>query len=100
MTLVFELDALDAAICALVARVIDHEVGLAEILELLGRRPDQQVVHEERVISPRADDPDLDAVGWVPAREAVDDVDHRPRAEVVDGLAPARRESSRRSPGY
>ena len=55
MTLVLERDARDAPVGPLVARVIDHEVGLAEILELLVRRPDQEVVHEERVIGPRAE---------------------------------------------
>ena len=35
MTLVFERDALDAAVGPLVARVKDHEVGLAKFFELL-----------------------------------------------------------------
>ena len=81
-------DSLDAAVSALIAGVIDHEVGLAKILEFLFRGPDKQVVHEQRVISPRASKPHFDAVRGVPSREAVDHVNHRTRPEVIDGVAP------------
>jgi hypothetical protein len=71
-------------------------------------RPDQHVVHEQRVVGPRADDADLDAVLGIPAGEAVDHVEPVARVEEVSvsrvrpssGPTPAlRRRASRRAAG-
>ena len=53
------------------ARVDDDELRLTEAREFLFRRADEHGVHEERVIRPRADDADLDAILRVPAVEAI-----------------------------
>ncbi len=82
-------DAGHPRIRRLVAGVEDQEVRIAELLELLGRRPDEQVVHEQGVVSPCADHADLDPVRRVPAREAVDDEGCRPGAEELQGVASA-----------
>lgn len=50
------------------ARVVDGEIGRAKLLELLGRRADEHVVHEEGVVGARRNDADLDAVLGVPLR--------------------------------
>ena len=65
-------------------RVEDDEIRLAEARELLLRRADEHRVHEERVIGPRADDADLDAILRVPAREAVEAVEPLARVEVIE----------------
>ena len=57
---------------------------LAEARELLLRRADEHGVHEERVIRPRADDADLDAIARIPAREAVEAIEPLARVEVVE----------------
>ena len=66
------------------ARVVDREVGLAEVRQLVRRRPDEHVVHEQRVVGPRADHADLDAIVRVPAGEAVEAVEPLARVQVVD----------------
>ena len=66
------------------AGIVDDVVGL-EVLELLARRPDEHVPHEERVVGARADDAHPDPVLLIPSRVAVDDVDAIPGVEVVDG---------------
>ena len=53
--------------------------------ELLLRRADEHGVHEQRVIRPRADDADFDAVFRIPAGEAVETVEPLARVEVVEG---------------
>ena len=55
------------------------------MLQLISRRPNQHVAHEESVVGTGADDPHPDPVAHIPAREAVDDVDAIPGVEVVDG---------------
>ena len=57
---------------------------LAEAREFLLRRADQHGVHEERVIRPRADDADLDAILRVPAGEAVEAVEPLAGVEVIE----------------
>lgn len=63
--------------------VVDHVVGV-EVLELLGRRADEHVAHEEGMVGTGADDPDADPVSLIPAGKAVDDVDAVARVEIVD----------------
>jgi hypothetical protein len=41
-------------------------------------------VHEKRVIWPRTDDADLDAILWVPTREAVETVESLACVEVIE----------------
>ena len=41
-------------------------------------------MHEQRVVGPRADDADLDAILRVPAGEAVEAIEPVARVEVVD----------------
>lgn len=65
--------------------VVDDKVWLAKVLELLARRADQHVVHEEGVVGTSANDSDLDAVLWLPAGKAVKDVNVLAGVEVVDG---------------
>ena len=61
------------------------------------RRADQHVVHEQRVIRPRADRRGPSArLCRIPAGEAVDDVQLLPRVEVVDGPLAIDLETSRR----
>ena len=48
------------------------------------RRADQHGVHEERVIRPRADDADLDAILRVPAGEAVEAIEPLARVQIVE----------------
>lgn len=80
--------ALGEAVGGELASVVDDEVGLAEVLELFLRRADEHVVlqrvtsapnpttrrgygtyHEQGVIGPSTDDPDLDAVLRIPLRD-------------------------------
>ena len=85
--LVFEVMPAVQRLAGNCAGVVDDEVGLAEARELLLRRPDQHVVHEQRVVRPRADHADLEAVLRVPAGEAVDAVQALAGVEVVDARA-------------
>src|SRR5690606_14044739 len=56
-----------------------------EVLELLARRPDEHVAHEQGVVGARTDHAHADPVLLIPSRIAVDDIDAIPRVEVVDG---------------
>ena len=47
------------------------------------RRTDEHGVHEERVIRPRADDANLDAMFRIPACEAVETIEPLARVEIV-----------------
>ena len=66
------------------ARVDDDELRLTEAREFLFRRADEHGVHEERVIRPRADDADLDAILRVPAGEAVEAIKAFLRVEIIE----------------
>jgi hypothetical protein len=83
----------DAGIGRLITGIDDDQVGFAERIELAGLGADQQVVHEERMVGPRADHPHFHSVGVVPAREAVNHVDGRPRVEVLKRHPPALHEA-------
>jgi hypothetical protein len=65
------------------AGVVDHGIGVAELRQLLLRGPDQHRVHEQRVVGPRADHADLQAVLRIPAGEGVDAVEDFAGVEVV-----------------
>ena len=58
--------------------------GVAEAGEFLLRRADEHGVHEERVIRPRADDADLDAMLRIPAGEAVEAIEPLARVEIIE----------------
>ena len=58
--------------------------GCAEAREFLARRADEHRVHEQRVIRPRANHADLDAILRIPAREAVEAVEPLARVEIVE----------------
>ena len=78
-------DARGQAVGGELAGVVDDEVRLAEVRQLLFRRPDEHRVHEQRVIGPRADHANLDAILRVPAGEAVEAVQALAGVEVVLG---------------
>ena len=67
------------------ARIVDDEIGLAEAGQFFARRADEHRVHEERVIGPRANDADLDAVFRIPAGEAVEAIKPLARVQIVKG---------------
>ncbi|GIX63970.1 uncharacterized protein BcabD6B2_34050 [Babesia caballi] len=77
-------NALGVAVAREGARVVEHEVRL-EGAQLLRGRLDQQVLHKERVVRARADDPHADAVLRVPSGVGVGDVDALLQVDVVDG---------------
>ena len=54
------------------------------MLELLARRADKHIAHEQSMICTRADHADVDPVALVPSCETVDHVDSAPCVEVVD----------------
>lgn len=53
--------------------------------ELLPRRADEHIPHEQSMVSSGAYDADIDAVSFVPSCKAVDDVDSIPCVQIVDG---------------
>lgn len=63
--------------------IVDGVVGV-EVLELLTRRADEHVPHEQSMVGASADDTDADSVLLVPASIAVNDVDAVAGVEVVD----------------
>ena len=63
--------------------VVDGVVGV-EVLELLARRTDEHVAHEEGMVGASADDTDADTVLLVPSGVTIDDVDAVTSVEVVD----------------
>ena len=96
--LVVELMPVGEAVGGKRAGVVDHEVGLAEARQFLLRRADEHGVHEQRVIRPRADDADLDAILRIPAGEAVEAIEPLARVEIVErALAVDLRTCARRS---
>mgnify|MGYP003693863005 CR=1 FL=1 len=80
--------------------LIDDELGLAEAREFFARRSDEHRVHEERVIGPRANDADLDAIFRIPAREAVEAIEPLARVEVVERALAVDFERCARRTGY
>jgi hypothetical protein len=66
------------------AAIVDHIVRM-EVLQLLSRRADQHVAHEQSMVRAGAHDTDADPVALVPSCEAVDDVDALAGVEVVNG---------------
>lgn len=76
--------ALGVAVGGEGAGIVDGVVGV-EVLELLTRRADEHVPHEQGMVGAGADDTDADAVLLVPAGIAVHDVDAVTGVEVVDG---------------
>lgn len=56
-----------------------------EVLQLFARGPNKHVPHEEGVVGTGADDPHADAVSFIPAGEAIDNVDAIASIQVVDG---------------
>lgn len=70
-------------VCREGASVVDDIVGV-EALQLLSRRADEHVAHEEGVVGASADDADVDAVALVPSCVAVDDIDAVAGVQVVD----------------
>lgn len=76
--------ALGVAVGGEGAGIVDGVVGV-EVLELLAGRADEHVAHEEGMVGAGADDADADAVLFIPAGVAIDDVDAVARVEVVDG---------------
>jgi hypothetical protein len=55
-----------------------------EVFQLLSRRADQHVAHEESVVRAGAHNTDADPVALVPSCETVDDVDALASVEVVN----------------
>ena len=68
------------------AGVVDHVVGLAERGQFVGRGADQHVVHEQRMVGPRADHANLQSPLRIPAGKPVDDIQPLARAEKRDRL--------------
>ena len=66
------------------SRIVDDKIRRAEAREFLACRADEHRVHEERVIWPRADDADLDAILRIPSRETVETVEPLARVEVIE----------------
>jgi hypothetical protein len=63
--------------------VVDDIVGM-EVLQLLARRADQHIAHEESMVGARADDTDVDTVSLIPAGITIDDIDAVTGVEVVN----------------
>lgn len=63
--------------------IVDGVVGV-EVFELLTRRADEHVPHEQSMVGASADDTDADSVLLVPASIAINDVDAVAGVEVVD----------------
>lgn len=63
--------------------VVDGVIGV-EVLELLTRRADEHVAHEESMVGTSADDTDADTVLLVPAGVSINNVDAVAGVEVVD----------------
>ena len=78
---------LDAGIGRNASGVEDDKIGLAERSQFVRAGPDKHVVHEQRVIGPRADHSHLEAVGRIPTGVAVQDVDVAAAIEIFDGTA-------------
>lgn len=74
------------------ARVENGKVGLPKFGQLALRRPNQHVVHEQRVVRARAHDAHLDAGRRVPPRVPVKHKDAVQHVEVVDGALPVEQE--------
>ena len=64
--------------------LIDDEIGRAEVCQLLLRRTDKHGVHEQRVIRPRTDHADLDAVLRVPAGETIEAIKPLAGVEIIE----------------
>ena len=55
-----------------------------EVLELLTRRADEHVAHEEGMVGTGADNADPDPVALVPTSITVNDINATPGVQVVD----------------
>lgn len=55
------------------------------MLQLLPRRANEHVTHEQRVVGSGADNAHIDPVTVIPACEAIDDIDPISGVEIVDG---------------
>jgi hypothetical protein len=64
--------------------IVDCVVGV-EVLELLTRRADEHVPHEQGMVGAGADDTDANTVLFVPAGVTIDDVDAVAGVEVING---------------
>lgn len=64
--------------------VVDSVVGV-EVLKLVARGTDKHVLHEKGMVGACANDAHLDAVVFIPASVAINDVDAVSGVEVVDG---------------
>lgn len=64
--------------------IIDHVIRMKS-LELFPRWTDEHIPHEQSMIRSGAYDADIDAVSFVPACEAIDDVDSVSGVQVVNG---------------
>ena len=56
-----------------------------EVLQLVSRRADQHIAHEERMVGASTHNTDAYPVALVPAGESIDDIDAVPGVEVVNG---------------
>ncbi len=63
--------------------IIDHVIGMKR-LELFPRWTDEHIPHEQSMVRSGAYDADIDAVPFVPACEAIDDVDSVSGVQVVN----------------
>ena len=55
----------------MLAGVVDHVIGFAEVGKLFSRWADEHVVHEQRVVSSRTNDSDLQLRSGIPASKCV-----------------------------
>ena len=62
----------------------DDEVRFAKVVKFFSGRTDEHIVHEQRVISARADDTNLNAVFRVPTSKGIDNVEVITSIQVID----------------
>ena len=67
------------------AGVVNHPVRRSKVAQLFAARADQQVVHEQRMIRPRADHPHLGTIRLIPAGKPIHDIQPLARVEIVLG---------------
>ena len=59
-----------------------------EMLQLLSRRTNKHIPHEQGMVSSGADDSNIDPVSFIPACESIDDIDAIASIQVVDSSFP------------
>jgi hypothetical protein len=64
---------------------IVNDVVRVEVLQVLSRRADQHITHEEGMVGASTHDTDAYPVTLVPAGKSIDDIDAVPGVEVVNG---------------